>query len=225
MVYIGNSNFPGDSYQYPIQFIKDPHGRKIFRAVGIGILTETLQTAIPIYIYPARNALLSPQYPNIGIVIPSGAQVVSASFRLPSLRIVGSQKQWGAQVDTGTTIIGTSTDVLKLSFGSNNTFSAANTASLASASSLYTLGGSNRITRGIGAADNASGILNTLGSQSTLNLVVDNAANGAAGTGIALSTSTGQKAVIVADIIWTTKDDPVSFAEVPNLTQTFTIRS
>lgn len=223
-MYTGNVISSGDSYDYSFQYVKSLDGRKIYRAVGAGLLTSTLQTSIPVVIYPPRNVTLAATFPNKNIVIPSGAQILSASLRLPTAKIEGYQIQWGAQVPTGTTIIGTSTDVLKVSFGSNNTFAAAATASIASASNAYALGASNRLTRVPNAADNANGILNTLGSAQTVNLVVDNAANNAAGTGIRLST-TGAKAIIAVDVIWATTDDAVNYNEFPNLTENFYIRS
>ena len=224
MVFTGNVISSGDHYNYEGQFARNIDGRAIFRAVGAGILTDTLQTSIPVLIYPPRPKEISATFPNRNIVIPSGAQILSASLRLPSARTQGDQIRWGAQLPIGTTIIGTSTDVLKVNFGTQNQFAAAATASIASASNAYTLGASARLTRVPNAADNASGILNTLGSQQTVRLMVDNAANIAAGTGIRLST-TGARAVIAVDIIWAVTDDAVRFNELANLTENFYIRS
>lgn len=228
MVYTGNlfSPNPGDAYNVDNQFIYGHNGRNIYRAVGIGILTEALQTSIPVLVYAPRNKELASQYPNKNIVLPIGAQVLSTSLRLPSAKRQGDQKQWGAQLDPNTTIIGTSTDVLKVSFGANNTFAANKTASIAAAGGVYALGASNRIARGsTNAADDATGILNTLTSVSTVNLVVDNAANSAAGTGIRLSTATGQRSAIAVDIMWSFLAAAVDYTEFPNLTQNFIIRS
>ena len=224
MVYTGNVIGGGDFYNWEGQFVKTLDGRKIYRAVGAGILTDTLQTSIPVVVYPPRNKELAATFPNRNIIIPSGAQILSASLRLPSARIKGDQIQWGAQLPIGTTIIGTSTDVLKVNFGTQNEFAAAATASIVSANNAYTLGSSARLTRTPNAADNASGIINTLGAQKTVRLMVDNTANGAAGTGIRLST-TGETAAIAVDIIWAVADDAVTYNELPNLTENFYIRS
>lgn len=223
-MYLGNVISSGDAYNQDGQFVRSLDGRRIFHTTGTGLLTDTLQTAIPVLIYPPRNKEIASTFPNKNIVLPIGAQILSASLRLPSARIPGHQIQWGAQLPTGCTIIGTSTNVLKVSFGSNNTFAANATASIASANNIYALGASNRISRGAASADNANGILNTLAAVSTINLVVDNAANDAAGTGIRLSV-TGQKAIIAVDVIWALPANAVQFNEIPNLSENFYIRS
>lgn len=226
MVYSGNVIAPGDPYEGAQQSVILGNGKKRVTLTGIGILTDTLQTNIPVKIYPARNKELSADFPLSNIVIPVGAQIVNASFRLPSARITGSQYEWGKQLPTGCTIIGTSTDVLKVAFAQNG-FAAAATASLASASSAYTIGGTGFITRSRGVADNASGILNTIsGSAVTASLWVDNAANGAAGTGIRLSLA-GAKAAIAVKVVYEINDDPVAFEEVllGGTTQSFYVRS
>lgn len=223
-MYLGNVISSGDAYNQDGQFVRSLDGRRIFHTTGTGLLTDTLQTAIPVLIYPPHNKEIASTFPNKNIVLPIGAQILSASLRLPSARIPGHQIQWGAQLPTGCTIIGTSTNVLKVSFGSNNTFAANATASIASANNVYALGASNRISRAAATADNANGILNTLAAVSTINLVVDNAANDAAGTGIRLSV-TGQKAIIAVDVIWALPANAVQFNEIPNLSENFYIRS
>lgn len=225
MVYTGNVISNGDSYNYEGQYVKTLDGRKIYRAVGAGILTDTLQTSIPVVVYPPRNKELAATFPNRNIVVPIGAQVLSVSLRLPSTRIKGDQIQWGAQIPIGCTIIGTSTDVLKVNWGTANGFAAAKTASIAAASSVYAIGASARLGRTPNTADDASGILNTVASTAkTVRLMVDNAANDAAGTGIRLSVA-GETAAIAVDIIWAVTDDAVQYNELPNLTENFYIRS
>lgn len=224
MVFSGNVVSSGDHYNYEGQFVRDDTGRAIYRAVGAATITDTLQTSIPVIVYPPRNKELASTFPNRNIVIPSGAQILSTSLRLPSTRIRGDQMRWGAQIPIGTTIIGTTGDVLKVNFGTQNQFAAAATASIAAANNAYAIGASARLTRVPNAADNASGILNTLGAQQTVRVMVDNAANNAAGTGIRLSTA-GQEAVIAVDIIWAVTDDAVRHNELPNLTENFYIRS
>lgn len=226
MVYSGNVIAPGDPYEGAQQSVIIGNGKKRVTATGIGILTDTLQTNIPVKIYPARNKELSVDFPLSNIVVPVGAQIVNASFRLPSARITGSQYEWGRQLPAGCTIVGTSTDVLKLAAAQNG-FAAAKTASLASASSAYTIGGTGFITRGRGVADDSSGILNTVsGSPITISLWVDNAANGAAGTGIRLSAS-GATAAIAVKVVWEINDDAVSFEEsmLGGTTKAFYVRS
>jgi hypothetical protein len=214
----------GDFYQPDDQFIIDGYGRKLYRQIGLAILTDTLQTSIPVIIRAPRNKELATSYPDSNIVLPIGAQVVSASLRLPSAETQPYTRLWGAQLPTGCTIIGTSTDVLKVGFAVNG-FAAAKTASIASASSVYALGASNRISRGWATADDGSGILNTVASSAkTVRLYVDNAANDAAGTGIRLSQS-GVKAGIVVDVIWTVAGDAARFDDIHNLTETYWVRS
>lgn len=226
MVYSGNVIAPGDPYEGSQQSVILGNGKRRVSLVGVGILTDTLQTQIPVKIYPARNKELSSDYPLIDIVIPVGAQIVAASFRLPSARIAGWQYEWGKQLPAGCTIIGTSTDVLKLAFARNG-FSTANTASLASASSAYTIGGTGFITRNRGVADNASGILNTVsGSPVTASLWIDNAANNAAGTGIRLSQA-GATAAIAVKVAYEISEDAVTFEEalLGGTTKSFYVRT
>lgn len=223
-MYSGNVVSPGDSYQATEQAVLLGNGKRRVTQVGLGILTDTLQTIIPVYVYPPRNKELT-DYPLSRIIIPVGAQIVNASFRLPGSRITGFQYEWGKQLPTGCTIVGTSTDVLKVGFAQNG-FSAANTASLASANSAYTIGGTGFITRNRGVADNSSGILNTVsGSPVTANLYVDNAANNAAGTGIRLSQS-GATAAIAVKLVWEINDSPVDFEEamLGGTTRSFYVR-
>lgn len=223
-MYSGNVIAVGDTYQPAEQAIILGNGKKRVITTGIGILTDTLQTSIPVYSYAPRNKELT-DYPRTSIIIPVGAQIVTASFRLPGSRITGYQYEWGKQLPTGCTIIGTSTDVLKVEFAQNG-FAAAKTASLASASSAYTIGGTGFITRSMGVADDSSGILNTVsGSPVTVGLYVDNAANGAAGTGIRLSVS-GATAAIAVKVVYEINDDAVKFEEamLGGTTKSFYVR-
>jgi hypothetical protein len=225
-MYSGNVIAYGDSYGGASQAILLGNGKKRVTATGLAILTDTLRTSIPVKIYPARNKELAPDYPLADIILPIGAQVVAASFRLPGARIPGFPYEWGKQLPTGCTIVGTSTDVLKIAIGANNNFTAANTASLASASNAYTIGGTGFITRNLAVADNASGILNTVASPAkTITLAVDNAANSAAGTGIRLSLA-GATAAIAVKVVYEINDDPVLFEEVMlgGTTKSFYIR-
>lgn len=226
MVYSGNVIAPGDPYEGSQQSVLLGNGKRQVTATGIGILTDTLQTQIPVKIYPARNKELASDFPLLDIVIPVGAQIVNASFRLPSARITGWQYEWGKQLPAGCTIVGTSTDVLKIAFAQNG-FAANATASLASASSAYTIGGTGFITRNRGVADNASGILNTIsGSPVTARLYVDNAANNAAGTGIRLS-QTGATAAIAVKVVYEINEDAVTFEEalLGGTTKAFYVRT
>lgn len=213
-MYSGNVIAPGDSYQGAEQAVILGNGKKRVTALGLAVLTDTLQTLIPVKMYPPRNKELAPDYPLTNIVLPIGAQVVEASFRLPGGRVTGSPYEWGKQLPTGCTIIGTSTDVLKISIGANNDFVAAKTASLTSANSAYSIGGSAILTRGRGVADDSSGILNTVASTAkTITLSVDNAANSAAGTGIRLSQA-GATALIAVRVTYEINDDAVKFEDV-----------
>lgn len=214
----------GDFYQPDDQYIKDGFGRKLYRQIGLAILTDTYQTSLPVIIRAPRNKELASSYPDTNIVLPIGAQVVSASLRLPSAETQPYTRLWGAQLPTGVTIQGVSTDVLKIAFAVNG-FAAAKTASIAAASSVYALGAASRISRGWATADDSSGILNTVASSAkTVRLYVDNAANDAAGTGIRLSQA-GAYAGIVVDIMWTVADDACRFDDIHNLTQSYWIRS
>ena len=225
-MYSGNVIAYGDSYEGAAQAVLLGNGKKRVTALGLATLTDTLQTLIPVKMYPPRNKELAPDYPVTNIVLPIGAQVVAASFRLPGARISGFPYEWGKQLPTGCTIIGTSTNVLKIAIGANNDFAATKTASLASANSAYTIGGTGFITRNRAVADDSSGILNTVASTAkTINLAVDNAANDAAGAGIRLSLA-GATAMIAVKVVYEINDDPVSFEEVMlgGTTKSFYIR-
>jgi len=225
MVYSANwSQDSGDSYQPLAQYLHSPFGVKIFKQVGAAIITESLQTSIPIIVYPAKNPVLAPYYPVGSLTIPVGGQILSVSLRTPTQAIQGYTNLWGATLPIGVSLVGTTGDVLKISEGANNTFTAAQTASLVAANNAYALGSGVRFSRTFGQAD--AGILTTVASTpKTLNLVVDNTGNTGAGTGIALSSTSGYKALIVVDVIWQSVDDAVAFDVLPDLTQTFWIRS
>jgi hypothetical protein len=225
-MYSGNVISVGDAYAGAEQSVILGNGKRRVTALGLATLTDTLQTLIPVRVYPPRNKELAPDYPTGSIILPIGAQVVEASFRLPGARVTGSQYEWGKQLPTGCTIIGTSTDVLKIAIGAANDFAASKTASLASANSAYTIGGSALITRSRGVADDSSGILNTVSSTAkTINLAVDNAANNAAGTGIRLSLS-GATALIAVRVVYEINDTAVSHDDVMfgGATKSFYIR-
>ena len=225
-MYSANAIGYGDPYQGAEQGIILGNGKRRVTALGLATLTDTLQTLIPVKMYPPRNKELAPDYPLADIILPIGAQVIEASFRLPGARVQGFPYEFGKQLPTGCTIVGTSTNVLKVAIGAVNSFAAAKTASLASASSAYPIGGSAILTRSRGVADDASGILNTVASTAkTINLTVDNAANDAAGTGIRLSQS-GATALIAVRVVYEINDDAVRFEEVMlgGTTKSFYIR-
>lgn len=206
----------GDVYKGALQGYDLGNGRLRVPLAGVAILTSALQTNIPVQIFPPFNREMSETYPPIRLQAPIGAQVISASFRLPGLRAVGSQYEWGRHLPDGCTIIGTTTDVLKISgTGLNNAHPAVATASLISAANTYTTGGTAFVARpiGTGAADVAGGLLTTTAVPFTVSMVVDNAANAAAGTGIRLSLA-GATALIAVELIYEVNSSVVRFEDV-----------
>jgi hypothetical protein len=217
----------GDVYKGAGQGELLGNGRLRVPLVGVAVLTSTLQTLIPVQIFPPFNREMSEFYPPIRMQIPIGAQIVSTSFRLPSTRIPSYQYEWGRQLPDGCTIIGTTSDVLKVSTGPNNATTAANTASIASAANAYLPGGNALVSRPVGtaSADVAGGILTTLAAVANIAIAIDNAANNAPGTGIRLSL-TGATALIAVEVVYEINDAPIRYENVMlgGATRSFYIR-
>lgn len=220
MVQAGNVIHFGDAYQDELQGVDLYDGRRFYRVTGAGVLTSTPQTIIPIQVQPAWSKEARDLFPVGKIVLPAGAEILSASIRLPFAKPTDGMLGWGRHLPTGCTINGTATDVLKVSFEGGSTittFAAAKTANLVcQTGGRWNLGAGNRISRRQATADDSSGILNTLSSAQTVNVVVANTGNTAAGAGISLSVA-GVTALVAVDVYYTLVDDAVLYRDIQGI--------
>lgn len=216
----GNVISGGDYSQYLIQGVDLRDGRRGFKVAGVAKVTSSPQTVLDVRIYPPRNVNVREDYPPIPIVLPLGAEILSASLRLPSYKVQDEFFQYGKHIPQGCNIVGTAGDVLKVSFTGANTitlFATAKTAAITcGANGRYVPFDNNRIARRNATADDATGILNTLTAPQTINLVVANAANTAAGTGISLSVA-NESALIPVDVLFALPDDSVFYREIHSI--------
>lgn len=222
----GNLISYGSDYFASEQTVATMDGRRVAVVRGVGIITATPQTSIPVNIYPDFNREMRGAFPVIPLTIPSGAQVLSASLRLPRTTPAGSAFVWGQDLPRGTGMLGTATDVVKLGYSSQTpgfAFLNANTASLVcAAGNRYVPNAGNRISRTFTTADSSTDIRNTLGSALSLMIFVTNNSSTAAGTGISLTGATStapvdSTALIAAEIVYAITDEPVLHDAIPNL--------
>ena len=196
-------------YSYDNQGVVDFRGNASQRVLGIAKLTDTLQTAIPIYIPSGKKD--QSKYPDKLLVIPSGAQVNYLGMRLPGY-YYQTPEAYG-YLPAGVTIVGTTGEKVKISPTSGTTYTQLAPA-ITAASSAYTPDATATAYRGIGVADAASpSILRTLGSDTTLQVTVSNAGDTAVGTGIKLS-ATGAIAHIVVEVYYSYAKTPAYFDDI-----------
>lgn len=231
----------GDSYQYAIQGVRGDDGRNWTTVFALGLLTDTLQTVIPLKIYsnhaPALSqtpsAIASDQnikssYPPQLLVIPVGAQIQRLSFKTPKLYPTpgqpltsgGMSVRWGEYMPQGCTLVGTTGEHLKITATDGTQFT--NTQpSLVAANSAYAPGTAVTYQRSSGGADQASpDLMRTIsGSPITLALATSNTGDTATGTGIKLSLA-GARAVIVAEIVYASVGGGVDFPAIDILNPT-----
>jgi hypothetical protein len=231
----------GDSYQYPIQGVKGDDGRTYTSVIALGLLTDTLQTTIPLKIYSnhapalwqtpsaiASDANIKSSYPPILLSIPVGAQIQRLSFRTPNLYPTPGQPltsgsesvRWGAYMPQGCTLVGTTGELLKITANDGTIYT--NTSPvLAAASSAYAPNTAIAYQRVSGGADQSSpDLMRTVsGSAVQLILATSNSGSSAVGTGIKLSLA-GAKAVIVAEVVYATVGNGVDFGAIDNLNPT-----
>jgi hypothetical protein len=196
-------------YSYDNQGVVDFRGISHQRILGIAKLTDTLQTAIPIYVPSGKKD--QSKYPDKLLVVPNGAQVNYLGFRLPGY-YYQTPEAYG-YLPTGVTIVGTTGEKVKVSPTATTTYTQLSPA-ITAASSAYTPDATATAYRGIGVADAASpSILRTLGTDTTLAVNVSNAGDTAVGTGIKLST-TGAVAHIVVEVYYSYAKTPSYFDEI-----------
>jgi hypothetical protein len=231
----------GDPYQYPIQGVRGDDGRTWTTVTALALLTDTLQTVIPLKIYSnhspalgqtpsaiASDPNIKSSYPSQLLQIPVGAQVQRLSFRTPKtyptpgqqLTSGGMSVRWGEYMPQGCTLIGTTGEHLKIT-ATDGTQYTNTTPVLVAASSAYAPGTAVTYQRNSGGTDQSSpDLMRTIsGSALTLVIATSNAGDTAAGTGIRLST-TGARAVIVAEIVYAMAGGGVDFPIIDVLNPT-----
>lgn len=160
---------------------------------GLAKLTDTLQTAIPIYIPSFKKD--QDTYTDKPLILPANCQVNFLGFRLPSYWILGEETPYGI-LPRGCTIVGTNGEKLKVSPTSGTTYTQPSPAIVA-ANGVYAVDTEASAWRGSGVADAASpSILRTLSTPIALQITCSNAGDAAVGTGARLS-NTGAEAYIV----------------------------
>lgn len=169
------------------------NGYQLVERVGYAKITPTLQTNIPIFL-PSSGQIT--EYltvnPDKRLVLPVGAIVNSIAFRLPALETNLVTPQYG-NLQPGATLIGTTGEFVKVA--ADNTFTTTAPA-IASAANAYTANSTAFANRSIAVpADAAASSLITVAATTNMSLVVSNAGNTAAGTGI--RTSAGNAFAIV----------------------------
>ena len=196
-------------YGYDNQAVTDYRGIVHQKVLGIAKLTDTLQTAIPIYIPSGKKD--QSKYPDKLLVVPNGAQVNYLGMRLPGY-YYQTPEAYG-YLPSGVTIVGTTGEKVKVSPTTTTTYTQLSPA-ITAASSAYTPDATATAYRGIGVADAASpSILRTLGADTTLQVTVSNAGDTAVGTGIKLSTA-GAVAYIVVQVCYSYAETPPYFDQI-----------
>lgn len=221
---LGNSIGLGDWYQND-QGLLLPNGRIAITKVAIAILTDTLQTTIPLnVIAPGKPNTLQGKYPPVPLSIPVGGQIDRVDFRLPQALLPQEEYIYGLHLPKNCTIIGTTGENLKVSPTSGTTHTVTAPV-ITSASNAYTAGGSAVLSRAAGVVDAASpSLLTTVsGSALALGVAVSNAGNTAVGTGIRLSQA-GAIAYIYARVCYTIPGDAINgiYLPLPYAPDTFT---
>ena len=196
-------------YGYDNQAITDPRGIVHQKVLGIAKLTDTLQTAIPIYVPSGKKD--QSKYPDKLLVIPNGAQVNYLGMRLPGY-YYQTPEAYG-YLPSGVTIVGTTGEKVKVSPTTTTTYTQLSPA-ITAASSAYAPDATATAYRGVAVADAASpSILRTVGADTTLQVTVSNAGDTAVGTGIKLSTA-GAVAYIVVQVCYSYAETPPYFDQI-----------
>lgn len=212
---LGNSIGYGDWYQNDQGLIL-PNGRIAVTKIAIATLTDTLQITIPLNVFaPGKPNTLQGKYPPVPLSIPVGGQIDRVDFRLPKYQLPQEEYTYGLHLPKGCTIIGTTTDKLKVSPTSSTTHTVTAPV-ISSASSAYAPGASAVLSRAAGVADaNSPSLLTTVsGSPLVLGIACSATGNDGAGTGIRLSQA-GAIAYIYARVIYTIAGDAIDPTYLP----------
>lgn len=191
------------------QVITAPDGGRFVWQYAKALLTNTLQTAIPLMVpYVKPNTELS-IYPDVPLAIPIGAQIMRVDFRLPRAIGLGDSPIYGIDLPKNVTLVGTTGENLKVSPTTGTTHTVVAPV-LTAANNAYTPNTGAVLQRQAGQADQASpSLIQTVsGSPLPLQVTVSNAGNTAAGNGIALSAA-NVTAFIYASVIYRIDGDPV----------------
>lgn len=213
---LGNSIGYGDWYQGSEQGVIQPNGRIAVSVIARATLTDTLQTVIPLFVYPpGKNLILQGKYPPVALSIPVGGQIDRVDFRLPRALLPQEDYTYGLQLPKGCTIVGTTGDKLKVSPTTSTTHTVTAPV-ISAASSAYAAGASAVLSRAAGVADASSpSLLQTVASSPlVLGIACSATGNDGAGTGIKLS-QTGAIAYIHARVIYTIPGDAVDATLLP----------
>lgn len=165
-------------------------------AVGYAKIDTTLRTNISVFV-PSSQAQTpgeSINSPDRLLILPVGAIVSRIALRLPRID-PNATTQYG-NLRKGATLIGTTSELVKVGYGTTFT----NTApAIAAASSVYTPNATATVQRGLAGVDVALSGLITTGAATPVNLLVSNAGSSAAGTGIATSSGV---AFAIVQVCW-----------------------
>jgi hypothetical protein len=208
---LSNANYPVNPlYSYKRNGLTDARGIVHQKVIAIAKLTDTLQTAIPLYIPSGKKD--QAKYPDSLLVIPSGAQVNYLGLRLPGYSTPAIPEPFG-YLPSDCTIVGTTGEKVKVSPTTTTTYTQLSPA-ITAASSAYAPDATAVAYRGVAVADAASpSILLTLGADTTLQVTVSNAGDTAVGTGIRLSKS-GAIAYITVQVCYSYREPVPFFSEI-----------
>ena len=203
---------PGDLTSQPLYGWKDevchfPKGWDNGQLAGYAKLTSTLQSSIPIYV-PSHQKPES-VYPDKLMTVPQGAIIYRMAFRLPRAYDATNNQEVYGRLQQNATLIGTSGENLKIAptTGGHTTTAPVITC----ASSAYTPGTAVSADRFPGQADVTLSNLVTAGADLPLSILVSNAGNTAAGTGI--RTSAGD-AFIIAEVCYYIPSEVIHYQQL-----------
>jgi hypothetical protein len=164
-------------------------GTVLVERIGYAKITSTLQTNIPIFLPSSGQTIEEINInPDKRLVLPVGAVITNIALRLPRLETNTNTPQYG-NLPVGSTLVGTTGELVKVAADGVFTTTAP---SIASVSNAYAPNSAAIASRPIATpADVAASSLITVSSATNLSLVVSNAGNSAAGTGIRTSSGVG----------------------------------
>lgn len=163
------------------------NGYLLREVVGYAKITNALQTNIPIFIPSgAQTATEQVSRPDRRLILPAGAIVTRIGLRLP--KVTNTDITQYGELAKKATLIGTTGEFVKV--GADGVFTAT-APSIASVANAYPLNGTASAQRIAGQADVALSGLVTIGAATPMSVLVSNAANAAAGTGIRASAGVG----------------------------------
>ena len=175
-----------------------------YQAIGYAEVTSTLQTSIPIYV-PSNlgSGTDNTRYPDKLLTVPAGMVLYYLGLRIPPPTPGQSPTPASGSVPTttggNTTLIGTTGERLKVGTAHTDTAPVITCASNAYVPGIAKLAPTQAMWGTLAAP------LGVLGSDTTYNLLVSNAGNTAAGTGIRTAAN---KVRLIVDVAYIYVNDP-----------------